>query len=951
MKLFLKPFAVFACVALLFCACSDDGTKDVAGTTTATSEFKGLQPGEERAWAKWIVPTDEAIANCELSWVSDDGETVGSQTWSATSGVMEALLGENLELSSEYSANADRTTVYTSMPSGNYTFKVKNLNSAGVAMSETITNTYVYDQDTYESRANPRPIPSTMFYDDDNGAQIWWSNIPDDCIGVTMYYEPENSFNSASVYFDIVSEDIPIIITDAVPNEQFTYTSHFRPNVDDENNCGLDIIDIADDQTQYYMFPSSAPSAPFGVTVLPGDSRFKVQWSVPLVADITGTCIEYSNGVDVIKQEIKGDDLKKGVSNVNTAYCNNLAPGVYDVKVYNVKITGTTSEVQTEQITVYDKTTYTGSAKIRQEISMVSVGSEQRAEISWDYSDIDEAQFADCVGVVAQEASTGNYSQDGNTDDERAENLLEANTDTDESIAVNTWSYIDGAAYSGDVSYITYYRPADGLDFIGVETTDDNLNTIASSLSPDKPYNVTFRPGDYSIFFEFDITTDQTISKLVIEYVNSQDNTNYGRVEVAKSNLEFGSDNFTLISTMSSIIDSSDILGLGSGGTLPKVGQTYDLYMWTETSAGVKSAYELGEGILMYDYDVFKSTCSLPTMAYNFDIDYPYGATITWGNTDICNYLDLTYVSDVSGTESKYRVTSFDNPCAIESIMPGNKYSYKAYFEPAANAMDVYSMEMSTGEFPTLSVDRSQIKSISFYGDAVIDVSGVASEGRGTDYISFDALFDDLYSLSTSTTVSYSSGAVSASYFDSMIRYQTEPDQKDKTLSYDLGATYKLTEFYYAPYLGHVASGFTDAQLSTNYTITRFSLYGTATSDPQNKTALNRVDDDGIPILTDWITLLDNVTVPDLNLGTYAGSMDYDYDGNSVVNTDDMQYAIQYMGGFPFAIPDDKAAVRYLRLQFHEAANESLVEGVDTYVDNQNAFLIIELNHKHMGYE
>ncbi len=893
MKQFLKSTAVFACVALLFCACSDDGAEDsVTSADLGLTSIRVINPGAERAWVKWTVPGNGKVAKCELSWTSDVGES-GSMMFDAVEGVMET----------------NKDTDLTSLPSGQYNFSVKGISKSGVTSVASTKSEFIYNKETYTQR----PIPSLVMMDE-YGASIQWSNIPPDCIGVSVNYMNTKGFRADSEVFPI-SEGTPIVISDAEASTMFTYTTHFRPN-DGLANQGLDEMVVANDDSQDYIFPSSAPTAPLSVSVRPGDTRFAAYWIVPYVADIVSSRVEYNNGKDKVTVEVKGTELKKGAANENVLEFTNVPAGDYTVTVYNIKNTGDVSEGTSAKVKVYDQNTYPNGAVVKQDITL---SRENEAEIAWDYSGVTEG-FEDCVGVIAS-AARGTL---GSTPVGVSATLEDLETLTE----VPAWSYISDVQADDIVGYMTYFRPEGGLDYIAVAGSESNdaKRLVPASASPDKPYEVKFIPGDYSIFLQFNITNDNSISKVVVTYENVDDAANSGTIDIEKGNLKFGRDNFTSLTTLDGL----------------KLDAKYDITLWSETSNGTKSAYELGKSVLVYDYAIFQAGCVTPKFTHDFAADYPYGLTMNWDD-EVVDYVNFTYVCNTSGDYKTVKIDNLSVPTILADAMPGNAYSYETVCTPAPNAMDSYTMPAQKGEFPYVRVDKSLISQYPMPGDATMYIE--------SEYNNFSCIIDDLFSLATGTGYTATSGALATDYVG---KFLTTEGQADKTLTYDLGAQYKLSEFYYTPYYGYVKPGFIETTLAHNSTIKTFSLWGTSAKEPSGNIFYNGVNTDGTPNLENWTLLLDHVAVPDLLNEVYSTQMEYDYNNDGVVGAEDVYEAIQNVGGLRFVIPEEnRASVRYVRLQFHTAANETTAqEAIDmdaTSKDFRETFLIVEIDHSHMG--
>ncbi len=894
MKQFLKSTAIFACMAFLFCACGDDGTDDaVVSTSSSVSSFKLLQAGEERAWVKWTVPSSDNIASCQISWT---GKVSGSIKIESTEGIMEAKIGETFTniINGEY----------TLLPEGTYTFTVKSLTSSGLVLGEDSAELYIYDQSTYTER----PEISAIVLDE-AGAWITWGNIPQDCIGVNItYWDTTNYSVDMRVESDLIPiiEGVPINIAAATANTAFTFETHFKPN-EGETNEGLDVIILENDDDEEYIFPALMPTTACSVSALPGENRFIVYWNVPLVADITSSYVEYTNTAgEIAKVEIKGSDLLKGLTEDKQNSCEfrNLPAGDYTVTIYNVNIATEISEPESTTVTVYDDSTYKVGAKIKQDITLNSAG---EAEVAWDYSEVSAEALVDCWGVIATAGTEVSAEE---------KELVYSEP--------NAWSYIADAK-GQDVSYVTYFKPENGLDKITVEIDDDDLKSVATTASPDKPEDVVFYAGNYALFLEFNLTTDASISKVRIEYTNTDEDeaANSKIVDFEKGNFSLGRDNF---------------ISIGMNDDL-KLNYEYDLKIWTETSSGTRSAYESVNALKVYDLSEFQSECEMPTFTYEFGVAYPYGVEMNWTDTG-CEYVDFTYVYNTDSLTKTERIYDLSNPTILADVMPGNNYSWKATFSPAPNAMDTYSISRtSSSAFPYVRVDKSLIT----------EYTGMLSAAERADgdvtYNNFSNIIDNVVSASEDNS---DDDEKDIDVLATVGKYLTASGQAEKTLTYDLGATYKLAEFYYTPYMGYIVDGFEGTTSKYNCTITEFSLYGTNTEDPANNGGYNALAKDGTQDWDEWECLLDHQTVPDLNDELYSTLYDlYDYNDDGVVDGTDMTWAV-LNGGFRFEIPDSlRVPVRYISIQFHEAANCDATEEADY----QDRFVIIEIDHTHMGCE
>ncbi|MFI3282959.1 MAG: DUF4998 domain-containing protein [Rikenellaceae bacterium] len=210
MKNFLKSTAIFACIALMFCACGED---DTAVGVVKSSEDATLYSGEYRAILEWTVPEDDNITGSTVSWTNNDN-TSGSQT-------MDVLPGQEMQFQ------------MINLPLGDYTVTLTNRDASGGLSNTTVLYTEVYDASTYSKRAPS--VDAVNFSDSGTNAEITWGSIHSDCSDVEVSYVNNND---EVVTTTRVSVDEVMLLTDAQAGQPFTYTAYFCPSQ------GLDEVSV-----------------------------------------------------------------------------------------------------------------------------------------------------------------------------------------------------------------------------------------------------------------------------------------------------------------------------------------------------------------------------------------------------------------------------------------------------------------------------------------------------------------------------------------------------------------------------------------------------------------------------------------------------------------------------------------------------------------------------------
>ncbi len=513
MKNFLKSTAIFAWVALLFCACVDDTTEDLAIPFVDPSEIRAVKSGDSRALIQWDVPDDQNITECLITWKNNKN-------------VNEV---EYVPVIPGYTAEFE----FFDLTEGDYELTVTNLNENRIQIdTEPATyEKYIYSLDTYTKR----PLVLRVLTEWD-AITITWSQIPKDCRGVYISYTDINGDAKVSslqaVYNDDNEEleDVSSVgsvtkqtrLDDALPGSDFYFVTAFKP-ID-----GLDTVYMPASETASVVSDYVAAD-PEGLTVQGGcdpdtyttysawddvaqtgsgsarsteggGAYFKVKWKVPANDEIIYSKVAYtlvdSEGKpktdefgtimcqDTIRFGLMAEDgdtdaaLAESIlpttdlydedyrlndyitqGNINTRYIEVPYAGDYYIAVQNIKEGDLISDfIATEETTlVYNASTFELPAPYEM------INDADQLTISWyDAPDHFSSMYLtyDCYTVTGVNSGAG-------TGVKTQTSQITANSDGsfDDTELSDVWM--------GDLIHFSVtYRPDNGLNDVTVETTE-----------------------------------------------------------------------------------------------------------------------------------------------------------------------------------------------------------------------------------------------------------------------------------------------------------------------------------------------------------------------------------------------------------------------------------------------------------------------------------------------
>ncbi|MFI3282727.1 MAG: DUF4998 domain-containing protein [Rikenellaceae bacterium] len=354
MKNFLKSTAIFACLAVLFCACGDDDTKDLEIPIVESSTIEAVLSGDSRALVKWSVPDDQNITQCLITWTNN--KNVDEIRY------VDVIPG----YSSQYE--------FDGLIAGDYDLTITNLGANRLVIDKGVAKetTYIYSSETYPDR--PRVLRVLTEY---NQITVTWNNVPVDCQGVKISYT--DTLGESKVtglisdvnYADVGAGTVATQMNDAEPGSLFYYETAFLPEL------GLDTI-FLEASTSPSTFSGWEASDPESVSATGGcdpatyenadGAYFVIRWTVPSndVIKYSTIYLEHENGTVYSTKygnngefsEIDGDNITEG--NINIRYYDVPEQGYYTIYVQNEKEGGLVSDkIAVEgQVLAYNKSTF-----------------------------------------------------------------------------------------------------------------------------------------------------------------------------------------------------------------------------------------------------------------------------------------------------------------------------------------------------------------------------------------------------------------------------------------------------------------------------------------------------------------------------------------------------------------------------------------------------------------
>ncbi len=343
MKNFLKSTAIFACLALLMCACSEDSTEDTS--VVDPSSIRSVTPGDGKFKVRWTVPSNDAITKCIISWTSDKGAADQSTVY-ATSGTNEQTI--------------------TGLSAGTYTISVVNCNDTKVISTAVeSTDIVVYD---YTSFVMPKINSVLVESAEEMNVYVEWSDIDENCksVFVTM-----TDASGATTKFNNLDISSGTSLLTGLTNKEYTctYSAYFQPEggLDETFMLGDDSADVPD--------LSDAPPAPENVVVNSLEYGFMVTWDLNVMDGKSDrSVIVYNDGEESVYYYVNklsgtgnnvtvpvaeiGSTYSIAVRNVSNCVLSDSADGDSDATPYDMEAFKASADLPPTQGTWFNDTTY-----------------------------------------------------------------------------------------------------------------------------------------------------------------------------------------------------------------------------------------------------------------------------------------------------------------------------------------------------------------------------------------------------------------------------------------------------------------------------------------------------------------------------------------------------------------------------------------------------------------
>ncbi|MFI3292699.1 MAG: DUF4998 domain-containing protein [Rikenellaceae bacterium] len=499
MKNFLKSTAIFACVALLFCACSEDGTEDLEIPLVDPSTISTVLSGDSRALIQWEVPDDQNITECMVTWKNNKN-------------INEI---EYVPVIPGYTAEIE----FFDLTEGDYDLTITNLgeNRAVIdPVGASLEGTYIYSAETYPTRPNVMRVLT-----ESDAITITWSQIPQHCRGVYITYTdtlnvtkttPIQSavVNPTEITTAVGTTTVSTNLNDAKPGSDFYYVTTFKP-LD-----GLDTVYLAASTTasvisEYvaanpeniviqggcdpskYVTYSDAGVGNDGQTN-GGGAYFKVKWKVPSSDSIIYSKVYYNllddNGSVVAENSLvfgmqgdslpttslytatykENDNITQG--NVNTRYIEVPEQGYYQIFIQNMKKGGLVSDmVEADQYYLaYNAETFSFPEAYE---ALNNLGT---LSITW--YDVPEHFVTMDMSYTNTSGVGCAVTQTANTDGEFDTSLL------------------PGIKAGTIITLTATYLPEDGLESVIITSTEGDGSVVSPDLAPETPTSaITLNPG------------------------------------------------------------------------------------------------------------------------------------------------------------------------------------------------------------------------------------------------------------------------------------------------------------------------------------------------------------------------------------------------------------------------------------------------------------------------
>ncbi len=579
MKNFLKSTAIFACVALLFGACSKDSTEDEAGgnSVVATPSITEATPGDGKIYLAWDVPSicdaDESV----ITWydVSDTTTPIGSYT-------------EEVVAGGSYSCTIGETDA---LVAGTYSVTVANrISTTGDTSKIATTEVKVYSAESYATKL---PVPANYYYEvitsTTGTVHITWGAFHADCQSVTVYYGTD--YGTPKSVSELV-EGAETLLQGVSPGQtNFKYVATFAPSADS------DVVTVESEVLELGI----TASAPANVVAKSGLGRFELCW------DLAADEFDYITSVEITYADDKTLSVEKAdlVSGTNSIYIPMDATGYYSASLYTITSGGFISETATTESDawVYAEDSFT--------LPMVTevVNNKGVVTVYW----------------ATAEHATGWKAYVKNSDDSVSDTVAMTYEDVTDDDGVTTRTYtttfenpeLGGIIYISEATYLP--EGAIESDVIIFEDEDSGYTVPASEQSIPVITSVS-TSDDAKVTITWDILDAYDLTATVINfYADGVDTPVSVSVDAVAE-----SDNSATLTTEDGIV----------------VGTTYSIKVQTTSKLGdLSTESEAVEGVLIYNSETFTAS-NYPTPTASFADGQ---VSIEWANIGYVQSLTVLY--------------------------------------------------------------------------------------------------------------------------------------------------------------------------------------------------------------------------------------------------------------------------------------------------------------------
>ncbi len=759
MKNFLKSTVLFACIAMLFCACSDDSTDDGIvgsgdGAAVSAPTITEVTPGVSNIFVEWQMAKNCTADQTIITWSNVADTTLyGSHT--------EEVM-PNDTFYTIIRVTTDDDGVDTGIVAGTYALTIANYNSA----TEETSTVYeceatVYDQTTY---ADLCPQVVDITYDlERSEATLVWGEVDPDCISVTITY---NSTTKLTIP-ELVTGDQTVLV-DAVAEGAYSYVATFCPEGSE------DMIYVSSDED---LVLGTNPETPAWVSSKAGNERFIARWTYAAgdLENLESSIITYTStedGAEAKSVTVAKEDLVLNTDNEYYYEFTSVAAGEYTLGVSNVKIGGFASEqaYSAANVVVYDYDTFTPPT-----FASIETGNDG-AIITW------AGATEDLKSIVVEY-----YDTDG---------VIQKNETTQDGALITQTTLQNAQVGSTLQSVKAYMRYTNGLDLLEYTIQVDNVVVPAGSLPVLSSYVVGYADDKSTIKIDWTLIGAEDFEEVRVYYgLSSQSLSDYEYVTAdattdtsyTLTGLDVAEYKVYVASVLAEVVYYClEPMAISTYGydtykdyvtPVPAVTSANDLVTVAWSTEGVSDLYSV-----TYSY-ADGTDDDVVVMAEN--IATPTTFAYVYGET-----LELTYTVQYQpeGGDGTVTITSEDFVAAIPEQVPAaptglavSEFGYNdsgAYINIAwdasteAGVSKYYVYTSTDGTFPSGDgvevTDAEYVFSPSTLGDYTLYVKASTAAGTMSDYASVTALaYDSTYFTEAdlpTASIAYSNSAMSIAW-------------------------------------------------------------------------------------------------------------------------------------------------------------------------------------------